>query len=99
MRVTTKGQVTIPKEIRDRLSLHPGDVLDFRFDEQGKLTIEVSRDGPLGDLPGLLGERAPELLLRPGLVYGGDASQRRQGIDIVAWRDLGRESETALFGE
>ena len=29
MRVTTKGQVTIPLEIRERLSIHPGTDVDF----------------------------------------------------------------------
>ena len=28
-RVTTKGQVTIPKEVRERLGLRPGDELEF----------------------------------------------------------------------
>jgi AbrB family looped-hinge helix DNA binding protein len=29
MRVTTKGQVTIPQEIRDRLGIQPGAEVDF----------------------------------------------------------------------
>ena len=32
MRVTTKGQVTIPIEIRKRLGLGPGSVVDFSVD-------------------------------------------------------------------
>ncbi len=32
MRVTTKGQVTIPVEIRERLGLGPGSVVDFTVD-------------------------------------------------------------------
>lgn len=28
-RVTTKGQITIPLEIRDRLGIHPGSVVEF----------------------------------------------------------------------
>lgn len=29
MRITTKGQVTIPQEVRDQLQLHPGTEVDF----------------------------------------------------------------------
>ena len=28
-KVTTKGQVTIPQEIRDRLGIHPGATVEF----------------------------------------------------------------------
>lgn len=30
-RVTTKGQITIPLEIRDRLGIQPGSVVDFEI--------------------------------------------------------------------
>ena len=30
--ITSKGQITIPKAIRERLNLHPGDVLEFDED-------------------------------------------------------------------
>ena len=33
-RITTKGQVTIPKEVRERLGLRPGDELEF-MEEDG----------------------------------------------------------------
>jgi AbrB family looped-hinge helix DNA binding protein len=33
-RITTKGQVTIPKEVRERLGLRPGDELEF-LEENG----------------------------------------------------------------
>lgn len=34
-RVTSKGQVTIPKEIRDELGIQPGDELRFEATEEG----------------------------------------------------------------
>lgn len=34
-RVTTKGQVTIPKEIRDRLGIEPGDEVAFEKTDAG----------------------------------------------------------------
>ena len=37
--IATKGQVTVPKPIRDRLRLNPGDKIDFIVDADGKLRI------------------------------------------------------------
>ena len=43
--LTSKGQVTIPKEIRRRLRLRAGDRLDFRLGNNGQLTV-VPADEP-----------------------------------------------------
>ena len=37
--MTSKGQVTIPKEIRDLLELHSGDRLEFTFEKGGRLVV------------------------------------------------------------
>ena len=42
-RVSRKGQVVIPKEIRERLGIKPGDMVIFRVDS-GRVYIEVSRE-------------------------------------------------------
>jgi AbrB family looped-hinge helix DNA binding protein len=42
-RVGPKGQVVIPKHLRDALGLHPGDEVDFEFDGM-KITIEPRRE-------------------------------------------------------
>lgn len=34
-KVTTKGQVTIPKDVRERLGLRPGDEIEFVQDHGG----------------------------------------------------------------
>jgi AbrB family looped-hinge helix DNA binding protein len=39
-RVTSKGQTTIPKEIRKYLHLQPGDKIDFVVNENGKVMLE-----------------------------------------------------------
>ena len=52
--VTSKGQVTIPKEIREILGVKEGDGPTFRLDEQGQVVIQPAGDRPLGRLPGLL---------------------------------------------
>jgi len=42
MRVTEKGQVTIPKDIRDRLNIGPGSEVDFVADDKGARLIVIS---------------------------------------------------------
>jgi antitoxin PrlF len=37
--LTSKGQTTIPKEIRERLGLAPGDKLDFVVDADGRVVL------------------------------------------------------------
>jgi antitoxin PrlF len=51
--LTSKGQVTIPKEVRDALAVGAGDVLDFRQEPDGTFRIQ-SRKGRLDDLAGIL---------------------------------------------
>ncbi|MBM4331402.1 MAG: AbrB/MazE/SpoVT family DNA-binding domain-containing protein [Deltaproteobacteria bacterium] len=51
--LTSKGQMVIPKTIRDRLKLGPGDRLDFIIQEDGDVLIRpVSED--VQSLKGLL---------------------------------------------
>jgi len=51
--LTSKGQTTIPKEIRKRLNLHPGDRLEFVIDEDGRvLVLPASIDA--SELAGML---------------------------------------------
>ncbi len=51
--VTSKGQTTIPKDVRKRLNLHPGDRLEFVIDEDGRvLVLPASVDA--AELAGML---------------------------------------------
>ncbi len=51
--LTSKGQTTIPKEIRDRLHLRPGDRLEFITEADGRVVlVPVTLD--IGDLFGAL---------------------------------------------
>lgn len=45
--LTSKGQVTVPKAIRERLGLQEGDVLEFSVDETGCLLVRP-RQGSAG---------------------------------------------------
>ncbi len=54
--ITTKGQITIPKEVRDRLGLAVGDRLEFVVDEQGTVVLKPARRAAR-DLYGFLRRR------------------------------------------
>jgi antitoxin PrlF len=41
--ITSKGQVTVPAEIREKLGVKAGDRLHFRLTESGKLTVTPIR--------------------------------------------------------
>jgi antitoxin PrlF len=59
--LTSKGQVTIPKEIRQLLGVREGDLLEFRLDARGNVVVqpEVQDRDPLGRLPGMLRHLSP----------------------------------------
>lgn len=40
--VTSKGQVTIPKPVRDRLGINPGSKVDFELAEDGRAFLRKS---------------------------------------------------------
>ncbi|MGI8740539.1 MAG: AbrB/MazE/SpoVT family DNA-binding domain-containing protein [Gammaproteobacteria bacterium] len=51
--LTSKGQTTIPREIREHLRLRPGDRMEFVIDEQGRVVlIPISLDA--AELAGIL---------------------------------------------
>ena len=65
-KVTSKGQVTIPKEIREKLGVHPGE--DVGFEERDNLLVisKVVTKSPfdkwVGRLKHLKGQRSDDLL-------------------------------------
>jgi AbrB family looped-hinge helix DNA binding protein len=55
--LTSKGQVTIPKIVRERLHLRTGDKLDFRVEEDGTIRVyPIARK--VSEVFGLLAEKA-----------------------------------------
>jgi AbrB family looped-hinge helix DNA binding protein len=42
--VTAKGQITIPKAVREALGVKPGSKVDFRRNDRGN--IEIVKEGP-----------------------------------------------------
>jgi len=75
--LTSKGQVTIPKEIRERLGLKEGDRLAIELDEQGRVVLCPEPRDPLGRLPGLLRHLAPA---RPATIQEMDEAIGREVV-------------------
>ena len=58
-KVTSKGQVTIPKEIRKRMAIEMGDRLAFELETDGRLWVSRIEDEPR-PLRGLLSHYAKD---------------------------------------
>ena len=54
--LTSKGQVTIPAAVRERLGLKTGDRVDFVLAPDGRVVLTPQRT-PFEDLRGILGGR------------------------------------------
>ena len=44
--VTSKGQVTIPKHIRESLQLEPGHAVEFLVNREGEVVLRRAKRGP-----------------------------------------------------
>lgn len=51
--MTSKGQTTIPKSIRDKLNLREGDRLEFLVEEDGRVVL-IAATVPVDALKGIL---------------------------------------------
>lgn len=52
-KVTSKGQITLPSRVRQRLNVGPGDRVVFVEKNDGEMIVR-SRSGTLGDMKGML---------------------------------------------
>lgn len=82
--ITSKGQVTIPKRVRERLGLRVGDRLSFHFDERNRLVVEPEAPDRLGRVPGLLRH------------LGGDHPPSVEEMDEAVSRHLARKYRKAV---
>jgi AbrB family looped-hinge helix DNA binding protein len=80
--LTSKGQITVPVEIRERLGLRQGDRLVFVLEADGRVVVRRDDDGEGRRLEGLLRHLAPS---EPVSVEEMRAAVRRR-----AGRSLGR---------
>jgi antitoxin PrlF len=55
--MTTKGQITIPKAVRETLQIAPGDRVAFRIQPDGTVIVEAETE----DLLGLQGALQPQV--------------------------------------
>ena len=53
--ITSKGQTTVPKEIRDRLKLKPGDRIEYVVEADGRITLKA-KNRRMADFAGILGK-------------------------------------------
>lgn len=44
--VTSKGQITIPRDLREEMGLHPGDQVTFTIDREQKLMLRKNTETP-----------------------------------------------------
>jgi AbrB family looped-hinge helix DNA binding protein len=44
-RITSKGQITLPVELRSRLSLEEGDAVEFYIDHMGRVCMRARQAG------------------------------------------------------
>ena len=51
--LTSKGQLTVPKEVRERLKLKTGDKIQFMINKEGKIELSPIK-ARLRDLKGIL---------------------------------------------
>lgn len=60
--VTSKGQVTIPKPVRDRLGIVPGSAVDFELAPDGRVVLVNLKDArPVSRFAALRGRAGPGL--------------------------------------
>lgn len=53
--LTSKGQVTIPAEVRRHLGIKEGDTITFTLDEEGTVRVKVPRFPTISSLRGAAG--------------------------------------------
>ena len=54
-RMTEKGQITIPKELRENMGLRPGDQVEFRVIKKGLEVRKQAKPGRFAQYKGFLG--------------------------------------------
>lgn len=61
--LTSKGQVTVPRQVREALGIHAGDHLLWSTRDDGVIEVRRARARTLDDLVGMLGEAPRHLTI------------------------------------
>jgi AbrB family looped-hinge helix DNA binding protein len=85
--LTSNGQVTIPKKIRDALKLQPGCKLNVTIDSSGSLMLEKARVEPPKESPRIAADK----------LKSEDRFEQVRGKASVHWRT--QELMNLLRGE
>lgn len=59
-KVSSKGQITIPAEVRNFFTLKEGDKVDFYVDPRSRAVTILARNAKVSDLFGILKDRIPD---------------------------------------
>jgi AbrB family looped-hinge helix DNA binding protein len=54
-RVTDRGQITIPKRLRERLGIRPGQILEFAAEDGRLVATKADERDPVSAVYGILG--------------------------------------------
>ena len=73
--ITAKGQITIPKSIRQHLRLKAGDRVKFFLHEDGSVALLPRR--PVSDLRGIVGPRQTPVTIEEMTEAAASGSRRR----------------------
>jgi AbrB family looped-hinge helix DNA binding protein len=57
--LTSKGQITVPREVREHLQLQQGDRLEFEIQAGGQVSLRRGERGGLRGLQGILRQSGP----------------------------------------
>ncbi len=54
--ITSKGQITLPIEVRKHLGVHTGDKVSFVIEDSGKVTVKVPKYPTVASMAGAAGK-------------------------------------------
>ena len=55
-RVTERGQITIPKRLRERLGIRPGQIMEFDAEDGRLVATKADERDPVSAVYGILGD-------------------------------------------